>query len=131
MSYYDDDRPPRRNRSTKERRPRDYTEEETYVGRGGLDPRDSRQLVRRRDDSTSSVEEITRDFAPGEGSGYVRRKTVVREGVRPARRARSVGRYDDGYDDSRRSDYASSKRSSKRSDDRRKYLLGLLHASND
>lgn len=90
------------------------------MARGGVDPRDSKRMdlvQRRRDDSVSSVEEIQRDFAPGDG-GYIRKKTTVRQGVRPARRARSAGRYDDGYYDDRRSDY--SRRSRRHDDDERR-----------
>lgn len=116
MSYYSDDRGPRRQRSQRERRPREYTEEETYVARGGVDPRDSRgmDLIRRRRDDSSSAEEIDREFAPPDG-GYVRRKVSVREGVRPVRRAKSAsGRNDSFYDDDRRSDYSRGGRRSRR-----------------
>lgn len=121
-TYYSEDRP-RRHRSQRDRRPRDYTEEETYIARGGVDPRDARRMdlvPRRRDDSVSSVEEIQRDFAPPDG-GYVRRKTTVREGVRPARRARSAGRYDDSFYDDRRSEYSGRRRRDKRDYRSRRY----------
>jgi hypothetical protein len=130
MSYYEDDRGSRRqNGRGGKTREADYQEGTYYSSRGGRDDRDNRDtrdnrqtsLVRRRDDSVSSVEEIDRDFAPG--SGYVRETTIRKHGTRPAR-ARSFSgrdRYDD-YDDrnsyaySKRDvdDYASSRRSSKR-----------------
>ena len=116
MSYYDDDRAPRRHRS-KKNRPVDEYSEETYVDSRGAGDRDGRrnmELVRsRRDDSVSSVEEVEREFPPG--GGYIKRNTTVREGVR---RTRSVGRdrdrdrYSD-YDSRRSDDYAFSKASKK------------------
>ena len=128
MSYYDDDRSSRRQNGRGGRtRESDYQDSNHYSSRGGRDDRDVRQtsLVRRRDNSVSSVEEIDREFAPG--SGYVRETTVRKQGTRPAR-ARSYSgrdRYDDDYDDrsyalSRRGadEYASSKRSTKRSSGR-------------
>ncbi|KAJ9236597.1 hypothetical protein DTO169E5_5588 [Paecilomyces variotii] len=126
MSYYYDDR---RYRSNRDRyRPTGYVEE-TYVdSRGGDNGR--MELVRRYDDSDDEViEEVQRDFPPGEYSyGIPRRSktTTIREGVR---RARSVGGQDPyygggyyrrgghrrprGYDDRRdhRSKYSSSSRS--------------------
>lgn len=119
MSYYDD----RRHRSTRDRyRPTGYVEE-TYVdSRGGNNSR--MDLVRRYDDSNDEVEEVQRDFPPGEYSyGRPRRTkvTTVREGVR---RARSVGGRDPYYGGGyyRRDDY----RRSGRYDDRRKLAVRLL-----
>jgi len=94
MSYYDKD-PPRRQKTTRDRRRDDYDD-------GAYADRDNRQttLVRRQD-SNSSVEEVTREFPPGDrGGGYYRETTVRKKGVRPAR-ARSIddGYYDDRYDD--------------------------------
>jgi hypothetical protein len=129
-SYYDDDRGSRRQNGRGGRtRESEYQETSNYSSRGGRgDDRDARQtsLVRRRDDSVSSVEEIDREFAPG--SGYVKETTVRKHGARPAR-ARSYSgrdRYNDDYDDrtsyapSKRDvdDYASSRRSTKRSSGR-------------
>ena len=97
--YYDDDTPRRRSHRTS-RRP--VYEEEVIETRG---PRANRttDLIRRRD-SDEDVEEVRRDFAPGEGA-YVSRKYSARERRAPAR-ARSVGRSsyysDDDYEDSRR-----------------------------
>ena len=117
-SYYQDQDVPRRHRS---HRPRTYEEEEIIESRNTrAPPRNlgNMELVRRRDSSTSSIEEIRRDFAPGE---YVKRKTVVRNRY-PPQRARSAdrGRYnDDYYGDPRRSDGAlGGGRSSRRYDDR-------------
>ncbi|KAL1853034.1 hypothetical protein Plec18170_005616 [Paecilomyces lecythidis] len=124
MSYYDD----RRYRSNRDRyRPTGYVEE-TYVDSRGNNGR--MDLVRRYDDSDDEViEEVQRDFPPGEYSYGIPRRgkvTTVREGVR---RARSVGGQDPyygggyyrrgghrrrrGHDDrrDRRSQYSSSSRS--------------------
>jgi hypothetical protein len=63
-----------------------------------------------RDDSVDSIEEIHRDFPPGEG-GYARRGTPFYDGSR--RRARSAGRdrlYDDDYVGLRGSDLPSNRR---------------------
>lgn len=100
MSYTSYDTQDRKHRSDRHRdrdsrrdRP-SYKEEEIVETRTG--PRQSHQmdLVRRRDDS---VEEVERDFPPGDG--YVQRRST--------RRARSDGRgrYDDDdyYEDRRRS----------------------------
>ena len=128
MSYYDDDRGSRRQNGRGTRtRESEYQDSNQYSSRGARDDRDVRQtsLVRRRDNSVSSVEEIDREFAPG--SGYVRETTVRKHGTRPAR-ARSYSgrdRYDDddrSYAQSRRGgtvdEYASSKRITKRSSGR-------------
>jgi len=135
MSYYDDDRPPRRHRSRRSRPTDEYSEEtytETRGGGGDRDGRRNMELVRsRRDDSVSSVEEIDRDFPPG--GGYIKRNTTVREGVR---RTRSVGRdrdrdrYSD-YDSRRSDDYAASKASkkSRRYDDDRSRCIVCLSNS--
>lgn len=101
-SYYEEDTRPRRHRSTRERRRPEYVEEVYEArgpiarGSGGLD------LVRRRDGSVSSIEEVPRDFPPG-GDAYVKRK-VVRESGRRRARSAERGRYADDYysDDYRR-----------------------------
>jgi hypothetical protein len=118
MSYYGDSR--YRAKRDKHSRPSGYVEE-TYVdSRGGGYGGRQMELVRRRDDSDDSVvEEVTRDFPPGEYYGYPRRSRVtrVREG---ARRARSTGGPDPYYDDGgyyRRDDYRP--RRSRRHDERR------------
>ena len=107
MSYYDDERS--RRRSTRERG-RDSYDDTSYDTRG-----DNRSLVRRRDDSASSVEEVTRDFPPGErGGGYYRETTVRKQGHRPV--GRSFG--DSYYENDRRDDRSGySKRRSGRDDD--------------
>lgn len=122
MSYYDS-RDSRGYRVKRDRysRPDGGYVEETYVdSRGGYPYDYDTRLVRRRGDSEESVvEEVSRDFPPGEhyyGYPGPRRAATVREG---ARRARSVGRdpyYDEEY--YRREDYLP--RRSKRSDGRRK-----------
>lgn len=96
MSYYEDER---RRYKTKEKSRRDDYDD-------GYDARDSKSttMVRRsRDDSVSSVEEVTRDFPPGErGGAYYRETTVRKQGHRPVGRARSFSDdyyYDDRYDD--------------------------------
>lgn len=95
--------------------------EETYVDNRAGYPYDyDNRIVRRRGDSEESVvEEVSRDFPPGEHyygySAAPRRAASVREG---ARRTRSVGRdpyYDEDY--YRREDYRP--RRSRRSDGRR------------
>ncbi|EEA20589.1 conserved hypothetical protein [Talaromyces marneffei ATCC 18224] len=119
MSYYDS-RDSRGYRVKRDRysRPDGGYVEETYVDNRGGYPYDyDTRLVRRRGDSEESVvEEVSRDFPPGESYyGYPRRAATVREGPR---RARSVGRdpyYDEEY--YRREDYRP--RRSKRSDGRR------------
>lgn len=114
MSYYNDGR--YRVKRDRYSRPGGGVVDETYVdSRGGY----GSQLVRRRDDSEDSVvEEVTRDFPPGESYGYQRprRVTTVREGVR---RARSAGGRDPYYDEDyyRRDEYRPSR--PKRYDDRR------------
>jgi hypothetical protein len=121
MDYYDDDRGSKRQGSRGGRtREGEYQESNYYSSRGGHDDRDVRQnslVRRRRDGSVSSIEEIDREFAPGQG--YVRETTVRKHGTRPVR-ARSYNgrdRYVDDYDDpsyaqSRRGgdDYAVSRR---------------------
>ena len=100
--YYDDgDRPRRSHRSS--RRP--VYEEEIIETRN---PRGSRQpqmdLVRRRD-SDDDIEEVRRDFPPGDGA-YISRHYQTKERYAPQPRARSAGRGsyydDDSYYDSRR-----------------------------
>ena len=104
MSSYDDDR--RRRRQPRERSAEDYDRQSTY--RSSRDT-DKRSLVR-RDSSASSVEEVTRDFPPGDRGGYYKETTVRKKGRGPPR--------DDRYSDRER-DYASSKKSSRGYDDRR------------
>ncbi|EXJ77746.1 hypothetical protein A1O3_09975 [Capronia epimyces CBS 606.96] len=95
MSYYDDDRS--RRKSTRERSRRDDYYDGTVYDQ---DVRDTR-LVKRRDDSTSSVEEVRRDFAPGDrGAAVYRETTVRRSGHRPIRARSTDDRFfDDRYDD--------------------------------
>ena len=113
--YYDQ---PRRQKSSRSTKTRDYADDSGYGGRG-----DAGSLVKRRDSVSSVDEEITREFPPGDGGrGYYRETTVRKSGHRPAR-ARSYGA-DDRYDDrsqasSRRYENYSSKKSSKTYDDRR------------
>lgn len=96
MSYYDDDRP-RRQKSTRERSRRDDYDDATVYDQNTRDTR----IVRRRDDSVDSVEEVSRDFAPGDRGAAVYRETTVRKsGHRPIRTRSSDDRYyDDRYDD--------------------------------
>ena len=102
MSRYDDDGP-RRQRSNRERSRRDDYEDTVYE----QNSRDTR-VVRRRDDSVSSVEEVARDFAPGDrGGAYYRETTVRKSGHRPIRTRSSDDWYDDRYDDR---SYATSRR---------------------
>lgn len=116
MSYYDDSRY-RGRRDKYSRGSTGYVEDAYVDNRGGYGGR--MELVRRRDDSDDSVvEEVTRDFPPGDYYGYPRprRVTTVREGVR---RARSTGGRDPYFDEEyyRRDDYRP--RRSRRYDDRR------------
>lgn len=112
MSYYEDERRSR-HKSTKDRH-RDNYDDMSY------DNRDSKTIVRRRDDSVSSVEEVTRDFPPGERGGAVYRETTVRKsGHRPVG-SRSKSYDDDEYYDSRydsRSNYSGRTRRGHRDDD--------------
>ena len=116
MSYYDDE--PRRHRSHREHRDsRPVYEEEVIEARRSRPKREPEhmELVRRRD-SDESVEEVRRDFPPGEGS-YVQRRTTTRDKYAP--RARSMDRRhryddDDEYDDPRRSDPAVVRRTHRR-----------------
>ena len=94
MSYYDDDPPrrhkPGRDRDSRRNRPV-YEEEEIIEKRRGplrQDVQTHRELVRRQD--SDDIEEVQRDFPPGEGLG--------RRGANPPRRARSDGRRDRDYD---------------------------------
>ena len=88
-SYYDDETP--RRRSHRKSRP---VYEEEIIERRSTKPKDSgqMQLVRRRD-SEDSVEEVRRDFPPGDGT-YIQRRTTTRD--RYGHRRRSAD-YD--YDD--------------------------------
>ena len=95
MSYadYDTQERPRRQKSYRHREP-DFYEEEVIEKKGNRERQLS--LVRRRDDSVDSVEEVQRNFPPGGDGTYVQRRTKVRNEY-PPRRARSErgGRYDD------------------------------------
>jgi len=110
--YYDADSP-RRHKHHSHRAP--VYQEEIIESRTSR-PQRQMDLVRRpRDDSASSIEEVRRDFAPGDG--YVQRRTIVRDKYPPTR-ARSVDNndyYDDYSRGSRRSDGG---RRSKRYDER-------------
>ncbi|OCT51820.1 hypothetical protein CLCR_08151 [Cladophialophora carrionii] len=95
MSYYDDDRS-RRPRSTRERSRRDDYDDTTIYD---TNTRESR-IVKRRDDSVDSIEEVARDFAPGDRGAVYRETTVRKSGHRPIRTRSSDDRwYDDRYDD--------------------------------
>ena len=124
MSYYDDEQP-RRHRSHRHSRP--VYEEEVIESRQTRPRREPEhmELVRRRD-SDDSVEEVRRDFLPGDGT-YIQRKTTTRDRYPP--RARSVDRrsyYDDEYDDPRRSDPAVSRHTRRRHGE----LQSLFNRSN-
>ena len=100
-SYYDDEAP-RRHKHRSSRRPV-YEEEEVIESRSSR-PQRQMDLVRRpRDDSSSSVEEVRRDFAPGDGANVYRRTTVRDKYAAPRARSVENDRYDDRYD-SRRSE---------------------------
>ena len=111
MSYdYDPQDAPRRRKTERSRRDRPVYEEEIIETRNGP-PRGGRttDLARRPRDDSDSIEEIQREFPPGEGA-YVRRRTTVRDkyATGPGR-ARSIDRgYEDDYYevDARRSDTA-------------------------
>ncbi|KAJ9606544.1 hypothetical protein H2200_008552 [Cladophialophora chaetospira] len=95
MSYYDDDRS-RRQRSTRERSKRDDYDDATVYDQNTRDTR----IVKRRDDSVDSIEEVSRDFAPGDRGAVYRETTVRKSGHRPIRTRSSDDRwYDDRYDD--------------------------------
>ena len=112
-SYYDDD-PPRRHRSHHQSRRPVYEEEEVIESRSSR-PQRQMDLVRRpRDDSTSSVEEIRRDFAPGEGANVYRRTTVRDKYGAPRARSVEHSYNDTRYADSRRSE--GGRRSGRRDD---------------
>jgi hypothetical protein len=118
MSNYYDDEAPRRHKSHRSRRP---VYEEEVVEQRTSRPARQMDLVRRpRDESTSSVEDIRRDFAPGDGT-YVQRRKVVREKYAPPR-ARSV-EHDSYYDD--RSRDGGSRRSRRRDEKGNGSLLTL------
>ena len=113
MSSYYDDEAPRRHKSHRQSRRPVYEEEEVIESRTSR-PQRQMDLVRRtRDDSSSSIEEVRRDFAPGEGA-YVKRRTVVRDKYPPPR-ARSV-EYDeyDNYSQGPRSAAGGGRRSRRR-----------------
>ena len=114
-SYYDDD-PPRRHRSHRQSRRPVYEEEEVIETRSSR-PQRQMDLVRRpRDDSTSSVEEVRRDFPPGDGANVYRRTTVRDKYGAPRARSVEHSYNDDRYADSRRSE--GGRRSGGRRDDR-------------
>ena len=95
MSYYEDDRS-RRTRTTRDRSRRDDYDDATVYDTNTRDTR----IVKRRDDSVDSVEEISRDFAPGDRGAVYRETTVRKSGHRPVRTRSSDDRYyDDRYDD--------------------------------
>jgi hypothetical protein len=97
MSYYDDDRS-RRSKSTRERSRRDDYDDATVYDTNTRDTR----IVKRRDDSVDSIEEVSRDFAPGDRGAVYRETTVRKSGHRPIRTRSSDDRdryYDDRYDD--------------------------------
>lgn len=109
MSRYDDDRRPR-HKPTRDRY--DDYDDMSY-------DRDAKSttIVRRRDDSVSSIEEVTRDFPPGDRGGAVYRETTVRKsGHRPAG-TRSKSYDDDDYYDDRYSTYSRRTRRDPRDDD--------------
>lgn len=116
--YYNDEDEYQRRKS---RQARPVYEEEIVESRRSRPARDrgdrdgggSRDLIKRRDDDSSSTEEIPRDFPPGDAT-YVKRKTKV---TKAAPRARSTGRYEarsDKYSDSYA--YSDRDRRSRRSD---------------
>ncbi|KPI36464.1 uncharacterized protein AB675_2917 [Cyphellophora attinorum] len=110
MASYDDDR--RSSRYKSDRRSRDSYDDMAY------DTRDSKSttMVRRRDDSVSSVEEVTRDFPPGERGAIYRETTVRKSGHRPVgSRSKSYENDYDYYDD--RSSYSRRSRRGHRDDD--------------
>ena len=129
MSYYDDDNRSRRQRSTRERSRRDDYDDGTVYDSNTRDTR----IVKRRDDSVDSIEEVSRDFAPGDRGAVYRETTVRKSGHRPVRTRSSDDRwFDDRYDDrtqvSRRRGYDDDyvvvdkpKRGSRDYDDRREY----------
>lgn len=101
--YYEEDAP-RRHRHHHSRRAPVY-EEEIIENRTSRPSRQTDLIRRNRDSSSDSVEDIRRDFGPGD---YVQRRTTVRD-IYPAQRARSADRsrhYDDHYGDPRRSEGA-------------------------
>lgn len=131
MASYDDDRRSRY-KSDRDRRRDDYDDM-------AYDNRDSKSttIVRRRDESVSSVEEVTRDFPPGERGAVYRETTVRKSGHRPVgSRSKSYEDDYDYYDD--RSSYSRrsrrgprddetyvSRRSSRRYDDRGEQISSL------
>lgn len=111
MSHYADTR--YRPRQERDSRTAGYVEDSYVESRGGHGNRQM-ELAYHHDDSDGSIEEVTRDYPPGEygyGYGYPRRGkvTTVREGVR---RTRSVGARDPYHDNGyyRSDDYRRSKR---------------------
>ena len=124
MSGYDDDR--RRRRYARDRSADDYDRQTSYKSSRDYD---KKSLVR-RDDSVSSVEEVHRDFPPGD-KGYYRETTVRKKGRGQMR----DDRYDDRHSHSDR-EYVSKKGSSRSYDDsrsdRRKFsnTTTHLHSSN-
>ena len=93
MSYYEEDRVRRKN--TRDRRRDDY-DDMAYDNR---DTKSSAIVTRRRDDSVSSVEEVTREFPPGERGAIYRETTIRKQGHRPAKSRSYSDDYDDRYDD--------------------------------
>lgn len=90
MSRYDDERP-RRHKSHRERRPQYSSDEDDYSPPRRAKPT-SKDLVRSpRSLSVSSVEEVERDFPPGEKR--YQRTTKIRKGVRSSSRQPKSRRY--------------------------------------
>lgn len=116
MSHYAD----ARYRSRQERDSRaGYVEDDYVESRGGRGNRQM-ELAYHHNDSEGSIEEVTRDYPPGEygyGYDYPRhgKVTTVREGVR---RTRSVGARDPYYGS--RSHRSDNHRQSRRYHDNRK-----------
>ena len=118
MSRYDDDR--RQRRYARDRSADDYDRQTSYKSSRDYD---KKSLVR-RDDSVSSVEEVTRDFPPGDKGGYYRETTVRKKGRGQMRDDRHDDRHSDREYVSKKSSSRSydDSRSDRRTDDRRKFL---------
>lgn len=102
MSRYEDDRRSRY-------KGRDRYDEYDDMGYDDRDAKSTTIVRRRRDDSLSSVEEVTRDFPPGDRSGPIYRETTVRKsGHRPVTGGRTKSYDDDDYYDQDRYDDRSS-----------------------
>lgn len=115
-SYYEDETPRRRSH----RKSRPVYEEEIVERRTTKQPREANaqqyntEIVRRRD-SDESVEEVRRDFPPGDGT-YIQRRTTTRDRHAPRRRSADYDYYDDSRKGGERGGHGGgSKRTSKRS----------------